>query len=1422
MAGRGNSVPAAMVGRVIPNAPNRGGRNEKKMNGLIKLMCAVAAMSTLSVFAENSMSEWESLMMINRPHLPPKETRSQLSLEDNALKRNSLSFSEVATIATRTLGRAIPESALWRTLFRSNEERIDVGDFSFDDGTTNTFAVYEQLGNLTPYYWTVNGLSSGLDVPSEDFMKSRCIVNDSSSVRWVDRVLSAEEVDIFEMGTTNAVVLPYQRFWFFFVNDMPGANWAHPCRYIAVSEDCSSFTVLYKMMPPRLFEKVSQDRIQLRTFREKNDEQLKTLEKVKENVYEYARNLKANSLSYQVGNASKSYFVLISGGADPENNGIRFWCDTAMLYSTLTLKYGVGKDNIYVYMSDGTSSANDANLGDENNPVLVSSPVDLDGDGFTDIDGAATKSNISSCFSSLMSKLTVDDQLFVFVTSHGGPDGTAGIKNYDCKAYLYSSSVSVPFFRDDELASWTSGFSCPVAFAMEPCYSGGFVDDITQTANRVIATACNHYESSRGYGAGGAWDKDVTGSTGAVNCWAVELTTALRGYQPKSIHYYAYPWEDGGARNADSNGDGLVSFNEARQYAYWNDSARCTNSSHPSWCSFTYDDRGNYVNTMEHPQYAESTSGLGDKIFMLKQASSVDPRWSFSLTDSTVGADGGCILKKTFGADGGTYDVSITCDSSYMGSDVKFLPSRSISGSWPDWFSDEILFTSSSNVAKWRLKVDPNPSTSARYDYVTVSYKELSQRVLIYQEGQSQSATTYTVTYKPGANGTGSQASDPKAQGVSLTLKGAIFTRTGYTQTGWSITDGGTKTYNLEAPYTDNASLTLYPYWTANTYTITFDHQGGSGGETSKWGWDYNGLYTRTYSVPTKDGYDFGGYYSEKNGRGNQYISAEGKMVRRWDIASDWTLYAYWIPRTSTTYSITYALNSGTAGTSAPTSATYDTAFKVSAPSRSGYTFAGWTVTSGLDTSTAKYGTTSSSQTTSITSSSQKCLNGVTGDVWFKNLRSTSGSVTLTANWTPVSSRPENDNFANATRISGATGSTSGSNVGATYETGEPLKSFRSVATNTVWWVWTAPSSGKATFSTTNTTFDTVMGVYTGTTVSRLTTIKEDDDGGPSNTSVCTFDATSGTTYYIAVSGYGASKQGTIKLYWITSSGRIWTVKYHKNDPNGGGDVTMSQNFVVGKPQRLLYLDSQLGWSCKDSDGFSYTFLGWAKSQTGAPVYSNGQSVTDLVAAGKVLHLYAVWQKKAYNVVYHSNDGRNKSASQEFRPNIAKTFLWLDSGLKWTRSGYDFLGWAKSPTGAAVYVNGQKVANLVNVGETLHLYAKWQDRNATYTVRFHKNDGTSTVADQVFRVGDTKPLTWVESGLGWYVRFGSYKCVFEGWARTSTGSVVYKNGENVHGLASEGSTVHLYAIWRIVLANGRVMHLVNGQITPSAPGDIDI
>ena len=115
----------------------------------------------------------------------------------------------------------------------------------------------------------------------------------------------------------------------------------------------------------------------------------------------------------------------------------------------------------------------------------------------------------------------------------------------------------------------------------------------------------------------------------------------------------------------------------------------------------------------------------------------------------------------------------------------------------------------------------------------------------------------YDVTYLPGAYGAGEPMTESKRHNVALTLRGALFTRTGYTQVGWATVDGGEKIYGLDAVYTQNEALTLYPVWNTNKYTITFDTAGGS--EIAPITQDY-GTNITAPADPTREGYTFIGW----------------------------------------------------------------------------------------------------------------------------------------------------------------------------------------------------------------------------------------------------------------------------------------------------------------------------------------------------------------------------------------------------------------------------------------------------------------------------------------------------------------------------------------------------------------------------------
>ena len=178
----------------------------------------------------------------------------------------------------------------------------------------------------------------------------------------------------------------------------------------------------------------------------------------------------------------------------------------------------------------------------------------------------------------------------------------------------------------------------------------------------------------------------------------------------------------------------------------------------------------------------------------------------------------------------------------------------------------------------------------------------------------------YEVIYLPGTYGTGSAVTDMKPHNNILTLRGALFTRAGYTQVGWSTVDGGEKVYGFEDVYTQNEALTLYPVWNTNKYTITFETNGGS--EIAPITQDY-GTEITAPDNPTRKGYTFKGWDKEIP----KTMPAENITVKaQWEINP---------------YTIAFDTNGG----SEITPITQDYGTKITAPdkpTRKGYTFKGW------------------------------------------------------------------------------------------------------------------------------------------------------------------------------------------------------------------------------------------------------------------------------------------------------------------------------------------------------------------------------------------------------------------------------------------------------------------------------------------------
>jgi Right handed beta helix region/PASTA domain len=123
---------------------------------------------------------------------------------------------------------------------------------------------------------------------------------------------------------------------------------------------------------------------------------------------------------------------------------------------------------------------------------------------------------------------------------------------------------------------------------------------------------------------------------------------------------------------------------------------------------------------------------------------------------------------------------------------------------------------------------------------------------------------------------------------------------------------------------------------------------------------------------------------------------------------------------------------------------------------------------------------------------------------------------------------PTNDDFAAPQSLDGLTSPISGTSRNATSEQGEPGHG------PSVWYTWTPACTGSAFVDTDGSTFDTLLGVYTGTMVSALTRVAFNDDARGDLTSRVSFSASAGTTYRIAVGGF-AGETGDIRLSWGVS-----------------------------------------------------------------------------------------------------------------------------------------------------------------------------------------------------------------------------------------------------------------------------------------------
>lgn len=157
---------------------------------------------------------------------------------------------------------------------------------------------------------------------------------------------------------------------------------------------------------------------------------------------------------------------------------------------------------------------------------------------------------------------------------------------------------------------------------------------------------------------------------------------------------------------------------------------------------------------------------------------------------------------------------------------------------------------------------------------------------------------------------------------------------------------------------------------------------------------------------------------------------------------------------------------------------------------------------------------------------------------------------------------PANDDFTNATVIPTAGITRDVTNTYASKEPGEPNHAGNAGG-HSVWWTWTAPALGTVSIITAGSSFTTLLGVYTGSSVSDLTVVTNSDGiNRVTGKAWVTFIVTPGAQYHIALDGYNGESGDAVFAFKYSHDTTPPTVSIHS--PKPGADVSSSTLLVQG------------------------------------------------------------------------------------------------------------------------------------------------------------------------------------------------------------------------------------------------------------------
>ena len=632
----------------------------------------------------------------------------------------------------------------------------------------------------------------------------------------------------------------------------------------------------------------------------------------------------------------------------------------------------------------------------------------------------------------------------------------------------------------------------------------------------------------------------------------------------------------------------------------------------------------------------------------------------------------------------------------------------------------------------------------------------------------------YTVNYNANG-GSGAPSAQAKIHGAALTLSSSKPTRTGYTFTGWNTKADGTGTnYSAGGSYTANTGVTLYAMWKANPTVLSSNSSNNAvisdGGEMKYY--TFTPTETGTYVIYSTGSEDTKVYLYNSSGSelANNDDGGEGNNFRLQYNLTAGTTYKYGVryynsSKTGTipfkfgkVYTVTYNANGGSGVPSSQTK-DYGTALTLSstAPTRTGYTFLGWSTSSTATSATYQPGDTF---TTNANTTLHAVWKANTYTVIFYTVGGTCSTDNKTVTYDSTYGALPNP-IKNGCIFDGwYTLSTGGTKItSSTKVTITANQALYAQWKGNTYSVTFDSCGGTCSTSSMNVVYDSLYGELPVPTKTGYSF-----DGwytaiaGQGGTHI-----SSSTTVYIA-------ENHTLYAHWTANT---YTVKYNAN----GGSGTMANSSHRYDVSKAL-----------TSNSFAkggYTFVGWATSSSATTAtYTNGQSVKNLTSTnGATINLYAVWSEiPTYTINYNANGGSGAPSSQTKTKDVTLTL----SSTQPTRTGYTFLGWSTSSTAtSATYQPGGSFTTNADTP----LYAVWKAN--TYSVKYNANGGSGTMSNSSHTYDVSKSLT-----TNGFSRTGY---TFLGWSTSSSATTAtYTNGQSVKNLTSTNSgTVNLYAVWKL-------------------------